>query len=204
MRSRRLAVVMLISLAIAIALVVFPNDQPNVANPDSKASLPVNATSTTSTTIVPAGKLPQTKVFPSASDPVFVARIRDLVAAAAANRSTIAEPAFFPIDAYIQVKDIVNPVADWRLRLLVNYDSDIGLVHNQLGQNAAAAKFLSVTVPSGATWVAPGAELNKGSYWRVFGTVVYCKVGSEVEHFIISSMISWRGEWYVVHLGVIR
>jgi hypothetical protein len=32
--------------------------------------------------------------------------------------------------------------------------------------------------------------------------VVY-SVGGDVRSFGIASMISWRGEWYVVHLGAI-
>lgn len=208
MHARRLGVVILIAMVIAIALVVFPDDRPQITSLNPSSSLGANKSLTTTTlpttTTIPVGKLPQTKVFPNASDPAFIARMRDLVAAVAANRPGISEPAFFPVDAYIQVKAIAAPVTDWNLRLLANYNSDIGLVHGQFGQDATSATFLSVSVPSDATWVPLGAEMNKLSYWRVYGTVVYCTVGAATEHFVITSMISWRGEWYVVHLGRIR
>ena len=61
-----------------------------------------------------------------------------------------------------------------------------------------------MAVPNAAQWILPGVEYNKGSYWRVYGTTVTYTVGGESRSFPITSMISWRGEWYVVHLGAIR
>ena len=59
---------------------------------------------------------------------------------------------------------------------------------------------MSIDVPDGAaTWVLPGAEYNKGSYWRVYGTVVHYTVGGRAATFPVQSLISWRGQWYVVH-----
>ena len=63
------------------------------------------------------------------------------------------------------------------------------------------AVLVGVDVPDArATWVLPGAEYNKGSYWRVYGTVVHYVVDGRAATFAIQSLISWRGQWYVVHL----
>ena len=55
-----------------------------------------------------------------------------------------------------------------------------------------------------ATWVRTGAEYNKGSYYRVYGTTLHYSVGGQARSIAIASMISWRGQWYVVHLASIR
>lgn len=68
----------------------------------------------------------------------------------------------------------------------------------------AGATFTSVTVPDTAEWILPGVEYNKGSYWRVYGAEVHYSVGGAAHFFTIASLISWRGEWYVVHLSSIR
>ncbi len=153
---------------------------------------------TTSTTLDP-GSLPQTNARPSGSDPVFLARVQRLWQAVVSGDTSIALPAFFPEGAYLQVKAIADPDADWRQRLVRLYDGDIAALHARLAGRPAA--LVSVTVPdAAATWVLPGAEYNKGSYWRVYGTVVHYTVGGQAATFPIQSLISWRGLWYVVHL----
>ena len=208
MRFRGVLLLLFFALCLAITIIAFPGHKSHSATTATAVNAPrttVRTTlpSTTTTTIAP-GNLPQTKAFPSASDPIFLAHMRELVAAVASDQPKLALSAFFPLPAYIQVKAIADPVTDWHVRLVANYGIDIGLAHAQLGPNASSAKFKSVSIGADPTWVKPGVELNKGSYWRVFGTVVYCTVGSATRDFVITSMISWRGEWYVVHLGTIR
>ncbi len=115
-----------------------------------------------------------------------------------------AVPFFFPVSAYIQVKAIADPVHDWQTRLVADFDADIMADHADLGPEPASAQFSSVSVPPSAVWVRPGSEHNKGSYWRVYGSTVDYGLGGRNESFRIASMISWRGEWYVVHLASIR
>jgi len=67
---------------------------------------------------------------------------------------------------------------------------------------AAGAEFVNVTVPtSRAVWIIPGQEQNKGPYYRVYGTRLTYWVDGKTKSFGIYSMLSWRGQWYVVHLG---
>jgi hypothetical protein len=139
---------------------------------------------------------------PSGSDPQFAERMRALWAAIVAG-DTAAHSSFFPLGAYLQVKAISNPAADYRNRLIDLYDLDIRALHLRVG---AGATLLGVDVPDrSATWVTPGQEHNKGSYWRVYGTRVrYKTVAGKESSFGIFSLISWRGQWYVVHLGPIN
>lgn len=150
------------------------------------------------------GSLPQTTARPSASDPQFARRIGALWAAIEAGAGdTSAASSFFPLAAYLQVKAISNPAADYSNRLIALYDLDIGALHRKIGSGAT---LLGVDVPAGsATWVTPGQEYNKESYWRVYGTRVRYRTASGQEgSFGIFSLISWRGQWYVVHLGPIE
>ena len=149
--------------------------------------------------------LPQTPDKPSATSPRFIAGVDALWQAIVTDDPEVAMPFFFPLGAYEQVKAISNPESDWRTRLVGAYREDIHALHNRLGARASAAQFQGIDVPeSQATWVQPGAEYNKGSYWRVYGAALRYSVDGQTGSFPIASMISWRGEWYVVHLDSIR
>ena len=168
------------------------------ANPTS--TLPAALPTSTSTTADP-GTLPQTAQLPSPTDPAFQQRISDLWSAILSGEPAKALPAFFPLGAYIQVKAISDPEHDYQTRLIADFERDIMSLHAQVGPSAT---FGSVSVPGTARWIVPGVEYNKGSYWRVYGTRVTYDVSGQARSFIIASMISWRGEWYVVHLLSIR
>jgi hypothetical protein len=168
-----------------------------------------SATSTTAapptTTTVDPGTLPQTDEQPTASGAQFTAGVQGLWEAVRQDRPELGLAFFFPKSAYLQVKAISDPATDYNQRLIANYAQDVHTMHAQLGANAASAQFVGIDVPSGqAVLVRPGAEYNKGSYWRVYGTTVRYRVDGQERTFPVTSMISWRGQWYVVHLGTIR
>ncbi len=159
----------------------------------------------TTTTTVDPGTLPQTDVLPSATDPLFLAKMQDLVNAVVTGNPQLALPAFFPLSAYLQIKAISDPAEDYQDRLIADYEQDIMTLHQELGLSAPSGQLVSVDVPTGdAEWILPGVEYNSGSYWRVYGTEVTYSVDGQTESFPIASLISWRGEWYVVHLNSIR
>jgi hypothetical protein len=51
--------------------------------------------------------------------------------------------------------------------------------------------------------VAPGTCYNRIGYYEVPNSRVLYRQGGVVRSFGIASMISWRGVWYVVHLGAV-
>ena len=120
------------------------------------------------------------------------------------GRPTEGAVAFFPLQAYVQVKAISDPIHDYQTRLIANFDQDIESLHAAVASAGGQPSLVSVQVPAAAQWVLPGAEYNKGSYWRVYGTTVIYAAGGQRHRFEIHSLISWRGQWYVVHLGAIR
>jgi hypothetical protein len=114
-------------------------------------------------------------------------------------------PFLFPLAAYEQVKSINDPAGDYRQRLLANFADDVHALHAQLGADAADATFVGVDVPGDqAVWVQPGEESNQLPYWRVYGTTLRYSVKGETRTMPVTSLISWRGEWYEVHLGAVR
>jgi hypothetical protein len=147
--------------------------------------------------------LPQTRDRPKAEGEAFEARTKALWEAVVADEPSRGMPFFFPLGAYKQVKDVGNPAGDWRHRLVAAYERDIHALHERLGSKAKSATLVRVEVPDArARWVEPDEEYNKLGYWRVYNTrYVYTLVdGGRERSFDVSSLISWRGEWYVVHL----
>jgi hypothetical protein len=59
-----------------------------------------------------------------------------------------------------------------------------------------------VDVPEPALrWMKPGSEGNRVGYFRVLRSRLRLLDAADKERVLrITSMISWRGEWYVVHL----
>jgi hypothetical protein len=153
--------------------------------------------------------LPQTRDRPPASGDAFAARVAALWDAIVSDDPARAMTFFFPLGAYQQVKDVVNPAADWNRRLVAAYAHDIHALHAQVVASshgdAGASQFLGLDVPEGrARWVEPGEEYNKIGYFRVFGSRLSYEVAGVTQAFDVKSLISWRGEWYVVHLSAIH
>lgn len=147
------------------------------------------------------GGLPQTRDKPAQASAELEARARTLWDGIAHDDPDRALPFFFPVTAYEQVKAIPSPASDWRRRLVAAYKRDIHGLAKRLGDKGDAAKFVRLDVPDDrARWVDPNEESNKLGYWRVYGTRIVYELDGKEKSFDISSLISWRGEWYVVHL----
>jgi hypothetical protein len=149
--------------------------------------------------------LPQTRDVPSASGPAFDARAAALWDAIITGDAARAMPFFFPLAAYAQVKDVADPATDWKHRLVAAYQRDIRAIHGHLEDGASRAKLVGLEVPAGhARWVEPGEEWNKIGYYRVFGSKLRYELDGQSHTVDVKSLISWRGEWFVVHLSAIQ
>jgi hypothetical protein len=152
-----------------------------------------------------AGKLPQTHARPEPSGEAFDARVHALFDGIAHDDVERAMPFFFPLPAYAQVKAIANPAADWKARLVAHYARDIHALHAKLGPNASRARFVAADVPMDrARWVEPGEEYNRIGYFRVYGTKLRGEIDGTPVAIDVTSLISWRGEWFVVHLTGVK
>ena len=173
------------------------------AQPTASAAPQASATSSpASLPVAPgAGARPQTRAFPRTASAAFRHAMADLWLAVTTGNPRFGLPAFFPVDAYKQVKAIPYPAADWQDRLWYDFTLDVRAAHRLL---APGTRLVRVIVPAGdAAWISPGACYNSVGYWHVPGArVVYREHGQE-RSFGIASLISWRGVWYVVHFGAV-
>lgn len=189
----------------AVSTAVTTTPAPTVPPTTMAPTVPPTEAPTTTTTEPDPGSLPQTPDKPSGASAKLAEHASALWQAIVSDDPSVAAPAFFPLGAYLQVKAISNPESDYRTRLLAAYAEDIHALHAKLGAKAGTAQLVGMDVPeSQAVWVKPGVEYNKGSYWRVYGAQLRYTADGQSGSFPIASMISWRGEWYVVHLNSIR
>lgn len=149
------------------------------------------------------GVLPQTEQRPSSSSVWIQRSARLLFQAIALDKPQLAHPVFFPIEAYRRVKAVSDPDRDYDRRLVAHFDRDIHDYHQKLGKQASEAAFVALEIPEDrAKWMKPHSEGNKLGYFRVLRSKLRYRVGSGAERFFeVTSLISWRGEWYVVHLN---
>jgi hypothetical protein len=144
----------------------------------------------------------QTGTRPPAYTSVFHAEMVDLWAAIASGRPDLGLPAFFPLVAYEQVKAIADPAADWHNRLVAEFRADVLAAHALLGGQARHSALVRVLVPeSESDWIDPGVCDNGIGYWHVANSRLVYRAGGRERSVGISTLISWRGRWYVVHLG---
>jgi hypothetical protein len=149
-----------------------------------------------------AGALPQTRAVPRTDSAAFRNAIADLWLALITGNPRFGLSGFFPVAAYQQVKAEPYPAADWQYRLWYDFVLDVRAVHRMLGPGARLDRVIAPSAD--AAWVYPGACYNKVGYWHLPGArVVYREHGQE-RSFGIASLISWRGVWYVVHLGAVQ
>jgi hypothetical protein len=147
--------------------------------------------------------LPQTEDKPSTSDERFQRRMQLLARAIREDDPSVALPTFFPLVAYQQVKDVQKPERDWKLRLIAAFERNVHEYHKALGSNAKDAELASIDVPEDkARWMKPGSEGNRVGYFRVLRSQLRFKLPEgKTKDLELTSLISWRGQWYVVHLN---
>jgi hypothetical protein len=146
--------------------------------------------------------LAQTEDKPSTESAFFKAASQRLFDAIVSDDAELALPFFFPVSAYQQVKDVQNPSRDWEQRLVRLFRRDVHEYHKALGRRRAETKFVRLEVPEArAEWMKPGREGNRIGYYRVLRSrLIYTDADAKERSLEVTSLISWRGEWYVVHL----
>ena len=162
-------------------------------SPPQPSALPIAAAN--------AGVLPQTSTLPRTTGTSFANAVHDIWLAVATGDPDYARPAFFPEKAYQQVKAISNPESDWQNRLWYDFTLDVAAAHKLVGKNATLTK----VVPQAqyAQWIPVGACYNSIGYWHLPGTRLVYRADGVTHSFGIASFISWRGTWYVIHLGAL-
>jgi hypothetical protein len=121
------------------------------------------------------------------------------------DKPELAASFFFPKEAYVHVKAAKNPEGDWKWRLWKHFERDVHAVHKTQGEALRRGTFKSLRIPPKKPhWAAPGNEYNRLGYWRVYGAHLVYELRGRERFVPISSLISWKREWYVVHLTGFR
>lgn len=180
-----------------------PTPAPSPAPSPSASEAPKKSDDAVPPLVGADGKpLPQTEEKPSLRSKSWEKRVELFFRAIQTDDPSVAMPAFFPEIAYQQVKAIPNPSADWKARLIKAFERDIHAAHKEMGNGAMSAVLAGMDVPEkDAKWMPPGSEGNKLGYWRVLGSKLrYQDASGGARAIEVKSLISWRGEWYVVHV----
>jgi hypothetical protein len=148
-----------------------------------------------------AGVRPQTSALPKTSGAAFSNAVHDFWLAVITGNPDYAKPAFFPEQAYEQVKAIADPESDWQGRLWYDFTLDLAAVHQIVKPGATLVKVIAPTEYE--QWIPPGACYNSIGYWHLPGSRLVYREGGVTHSFGIASFISWRGDWYLVHLGAL-
>lgn len=182
-----------------------PTADTTASTSGATTSAPLVATTTTSSpTTTTSFDATQTEVLPSATGAHFDAVVASLWRGVTSGSPTAAGGAFFPEPSYVALKAISWAAADFTDRLLVEFHNDLLATHDALGSDAMHARFLKVIVDEQfAHWIAPNECYNRDGYFEVPNSRVVYELDGRIASFGIASMISWRGEWYVVHLGAV-
>jgi hypothetical protein len=158
---------------------------------------------TTATVTTDPGLLPQTSVEPPVTG-ALATTLAPLWSAIVTGALPPARSVFFPQTAYLQMKmgQIADPASDYSSRLIAFYDLDIAAYHQALGPGAATAKLLSVNASATDAAYIPAGDCENGiGYWHLPGVRFVYEEGGSEQSFAVASLISWRGVWYVIHLG---
>ncbi len=150
-----------------------------------------------------AGAASHRRLLPQTTRPFtgrsLTVRVRELWHAIRTNDVAQAGALFFPLSAYDQLKAVYNPTADFRDRLWAFYLLDLAAYHSA---TVDAGSFIGDRVNlADMSWIPPGACENRIGYWHLPGVRLLYHEGGTVRSVGIFSFISWRGVWYVVHLG---
>ena len=203
-RARQLGTLLLLVALLAMAVFVGARALGH-ASPTSTTTTSTTTTlpPTTTTTVDPGG-LPQTLALPPSSNASLEARLMPLWHAIQSDNLGLAQSVFFPESAYVSMKtgQIPNPQSDYALRLLAFLKLDLATYHQALGTAPMSVPLLEVLgQPSNSTLIQPNTCENNVAYWYQPRLRLVYRIGGEIHSFGIASVISWRGVWYVIHLG---
>ncbi len=155
------------------------------------------------TTTTDPGELPQTNQKPSLSSKSLALRMQELFTGIASDSITTALGSYLTLDSYRQIKGLSNNSFDYANRLLQHFALDVEAAHALFASEGQVSYVGFRADASYANWVLPNTCYNKLGYWHLPGVRLLYKVGGITRSIGVISLISYRGEYYVVHLGAI-
>lgn len=118
---------------------------------------------------------------------------------------TSADQLFYPRNAYLNLKtnQIANPASDYASRLLAFFHLDEAAYRRTIYIEHPGARLIKVEVGASNVGLIPaGSCENNASYFHLPGVrAVFIDAAHTVFSVAINSLITWRNQWYIVHLG---
>lgn len=130
----------------------------------------------------------------------FEGRARLLFEAIVKDQPALAEPAFFPRSAFLQVKAMRDP-GRYYDRLKARFVQDVHALHSTLGADANSARFERFELVKRGGYVKPGEEGNLLPYWAARHNWLFYRVGKQTRKLEVRVAITWDERWYVIHLN---
>ena len=174
------------------------NDSPSFSGAAPLGTVPTTLKPTTTTTV----PLVQNMVKPPLHDPVLDQRMADFFYGLRDYNNARADKAFLPMRYYVVLKAGGGNEADWNNRLLTHYHQQLAELRARFRTVLPGATYRGYAIKSATAHTVPvGAEMNKAPYWQVYQTTMAFRDKNNQPHnFIINTMISFRGAWWIVHV----
>jgi hypothetical protein len=190
--------------ALVASSVLGSSSTPTTTTSTTRAPTTTTTAAPPTTTTTDPGTLPQTSVEPQSDDASLASRLGPLFTAIETGSVRAAQSLFFPESAYVSMKTgiLPNPETDYQSRLEAFYGLDLAAYHQSVTSQPGEPTFVGAIGDAAlATWIPPGACENTIGYWHLPNVRMVYRVGGSTASFAVASLISWRGVWYVVHLG---
>lgn len=209
-KRRRILLILtlIVILAIGVNLYQAPSKRATstrkiLRNPQSVvAKSPLSSASTT-TTIDP-GLLSQTNTRPTSNSSALRVSMENLFNGISQDSISLALSSFFTLDSYLSVKSLKDDAYDYAARLVFEFTLDVEAAHSYIASQGSAT-YTGFYIPKNSVhYVPPGECYNRLGYWMVPDARILYSVNGKTYSIGIASLISWRGTWYVVHLGAIN
>ena len=190
-----------LALALPVSLLVWGLSRTHTPA-NAATSTTIRSTTTSSSTTTTTLPLVQTLTKPPLHDPALDQRMAHLFYGLRDYNNTEADLAFLPMRYYVVLKQGGGNEADWKNRLIGHYHAQLAQLRAQFRGVLPGSTYNGYLIKSATAHTVPvGAEENKAPYWQVYMTTMAFKDKNGNSHtFIINTMISFRGAWYVVHV----
>ena len=138
---------------------------------------------------------------PDSSLAALTKRLTPLWSAVSTGHLAVANGLFYPETAYVALKvgRISQPQTDWLHRLWAYYELDLSAYQHFVGAGSSF-KLLRVA-PGAVSYIARGVCENNSGYWHLANLRLVFSGKNGLRSFAVASLISWNGEWFIVHLG---
>jgi len=204
-RAPRFASVLVLSLSLSALLIAasgcHSKPTPVQTPPDAgrvAKSAPPDAADAVSKAAVEVLDATADDALPPVASAEMTTRAKHLLEAVQKDDATLATDIVFPRDAYLAVKDAVDPGKQWDTQVRGLFQKQVHALHRKT-KGIERAVFTSFELGQSSEALPKKKDLRR-MLWRTKRSRVAFTVDGKPSHFDIVEMTGWRGSWYVTKL----